>query len=323
MDFEAIIAEQKAKQAKLQSMSAEDYLRQFPRTATAYPWLREFPSAAALVKGLAWSLEEIEETLEKCERCPGLDKCELKSVGKPIVLRLARDENGEPRRDRDGSPLVMCDFVMCSLRRETELEAEREAVVEDLNLPTRLVRVLSGPLEESPAVRAAREWARGLPEGRIATDGTPRRGDVCEATGLFFVGPVGTGKSIALAVALTEAAKRTLHKGAYWPAAQLLEAMRPSEEREPEVTVEEVAEVPLLALDDLGVEQPTDWALERLDLLIDMRYEAMLPTLVATNLTRKELEEALGSRIISRLLHGATVVKVEGHDRRREGRSGD
>ncbi|MEW6047005.1 MAG: ATP-binding protein [Bacillota bacterium] len=324
MDIEAVLAEAQARREKLESMSAEDYLRGFPRVAAAYPWLAEFPSAAALERGVSWPLQEIEETLGKCERCPGLDGCQVKLAGSPLVLRRATDENGEPRRERDGSPVVTWDFTMCGVRRKAELEAKREAAIDSLHLPPRLTRVLwRGPLEESPAVKAAREWAAGLPEGGLTADGDLRRGDVCGAPGLVFVGPVGTGKSVALAVALVEAARRTLQGGRYWPVAQLLEAMRPAGDREPEVTVEEIAEVPLLALDDLGAERPTDWVLERLDLLFDMRYEALLPTVVATNLSRRELEEVLGSRIVSRLLHEATVVKVQGRDRRRGGRCDD
>lgn len=326
MDIEAVIAEAQARREKLESMSAEDYLREFPRVAAAYPWLAKFPSAAALVRELSWGellLEEIERSLEACEACPGLRNCPLARKGYQPRLCWVRNDQGNPRRDRNGLPVVTHDLFPCEAKRRALLEERREAAIDSLNLPARLVRVLSGPLEESPAVKAAREWAATLPAGEITTDGAVRRGDVCGAPGLLFVGPVGTGKSVAIAVALVEAAKRTLQSGRYWPVAQLLEALRPSEGREPEVTIQEIAEVPLLALDDLGVERPTDWALERLDLLFDMRYEALLPTVVATNLARRELEEILGSRIVSRLLHEATVVKVQGRDRRRGGRSDD
>lgn len=327
MDFEAIIAEARAKRAQLESMSAEDYLKDFPHVAAAYPWLREFPSAGALVQGIEKGgeslVQEVERALAACEECPGLESCPLVPKGHQPGLRWLQDEDGNPRRDRDGLPTVVRDFLICEPKQEALLEEQREALVDSLNLPARLVRVLSGPLEESPAVKAAREWAARLPEGEITRNDYVRRGDVCGAPGLLFVGPVGTGKSVALAVALAEAAKRTLKSGRYWPVAQLLEAMRPTGDREPEVTVEEVAQVPLLALDDLGVERASDWALERLDLLFDMRYEALLPTMVATNLARRELEEVLGSRIVSRLLHETEVVKVGGRDRRGRGKNDD
>lgn len=307
---------------QLESVSVAEYLRGFPRVAAAYPWLAEFPSAAALERGLTWGeflLQEIERALEACETCPGLESCPLVPKGYRPGLHRVRDEDGKPRRDESGLPIVTRDLLMCEAKRRALLEERREAVIDSLRLPPRLTRVLwRGPLEESPAVKAAREWAAGLPEGGITTDGDLRRGDVCGAPGLVFVGPVGVGKSVALAVALVEAARRTLQGGRYWPVAQLLEAMRPSEGREPGVSLQDVAEVPLLALDDLGVERVTDWAGERLDMLIDARYEAMLPILAATNLTRRELEEVLGSRITSRLMHDVTIVAVHGKDRRRK-----
>lgn len=326
MGFEAVIAEAQARREKLESMSAEDYLREFPRVAAVYPWLAEFPSAAALVRELSWGeflLQEVERALRACEACPGLRNCPLARKGYQPRLCWVRNDQGNPRRDRNGLPIVAHDLFPCEAKRRALLEERREAAIDSLNLPARLVRVLSGPLEESPAVKAAREWAARLPEGEITRNDYVRRGDVCGAPGLLFVGPVGTGKSVALAVALAEAAKRTLKSGRYWPVAQLLEAMRPTGDREPEVTVEEVAQVPLLALDDLGVERASDWALERLDLLFDMRYEALLPTMVATNLARRELEEVLGSRIVSRLLHETEVVKVGGRDRRGRGKNDD
>lgn len=64
---------------------------------------------------------------------------------------------------------------------------------------------------------------------------------------------------------------------------------------------EEVKKAPLLILDGLGTENPTDWAKEKLFQLLDYRYATRLPTVITTANTLEELEAA-DERILNRLL---------------------
>lgn len=59
--------------------------------------------------------------------------------------------------------------------------------------------------------------------------------------------------------------------------------------------------VPLLVLDDLGAEKPTDWTRERLFEIIDHRYNEELPLIITTNLTPDEMISDLGERICDRI----------------------
>lgn len=64
--------------------------------------------------------------------------------------------------------------------------------------------------------------------------------------------------------------------------------------------------VPLLVIDDLGLEPPAEWALRALYLILNGRYERMRPTIVTTNYTGQELEQLwshsdTGARILSRM----------------------
>jgi len=72
-----------------------------------------------------------------------------------------------------------------------------------------------------------------------------------------------------------------------------------------------VKEVPLLILDDLGVEQSTPWARAKLDEIIDYRYLNVLQTVVTTNLAPEKLEPRMASR-----LRGGIVVVLECEDYR-------
>ena len=55
--------------------------------------------------------------------------------------------------------------------------------------------------------------------------------------------------------------------------------------------------VPLLVLDDLGAENPTKWAQEKLDTLIDYRAVNALPLVVTTNLALDEFSKRIASRL--------------------------
>lgn len=80
---------------------------------------------------------------------------------------------------------------------------------------------------------------------------------------------------------------------------------------------------PVLCLDDLGAERPTDWARDELATVVERRYLAELPTIVTTNYRPSELAERLGrdelvigQRIVSRLTQDAVRIEFDGGDRR-------
>ena len=64
--------------------------------------------------------------------------------------------------------------------------------------------------------------------------------------------------------------------------------------------------VPLLMLDDLGVESSTRWVQQQLDTLVDHRLMNDLTTLVTTNLTMDELNFRIASRLQRR--NGKVIV---------------
>lgn len=79
--------------------------------------------------------------------------------------------------------------------------------------------------------------------------------------------------------------------------------------------------VPVLVLDDLGAGRPpTPYGLEQLEILIDRRYQAQLPTIITSNLpSYRDLAARLGhedkiagDRIVSRLIEGALRHRFDG-----------
>ena len=77
----------------------------------------------------------------------------------------------------------------------------------------------------------------------------------------------------------------------------------------------------LLIIDDLGVENDTTWAKEKLYEIIDFRYRNAKPTIVTTNLTLEQLQEKLTGedgvpRTYDRLIEMCYPIKLQGKSRR-------
>ena len=72
--------------------------------------------------------------------------------------------------------------------------------------------------------------------------------------------------------------------------------------------------VHLLVFDDIGAEKSSDWVQETLFVLINHRYEQMLPTILTTNCTLDELATRVGKRITSRLIEMCRCIRMDGED---------
>src|SRR5690606_28150228 len=67
-----------------------------------------------------------------------------------------------------------------------------------------------------------------------------------------------------------------------------------------------VRNAPLLILDDLGVENPSHWAQEKMFQLLNYRYSRRMPTVITTNADL----DMLGPRVRSRLLDESMIHRV-------------
>ncbi len=73
----------------------------------------------------------------------------------------------------------------------------------------------------------------------------------------------------------------------------------------------------LTILDDVGAEKPTDWVIERLMEIIDYRYREMLPLIITTNQSPKEMQARLGARIWDRLCEMCAQIVIYAPSQRR------
>ena len=163
---------------------------------------------------------------------------------------------------------------------------------------------------EPHIVAAARRFANSIDE---KLDG---------GRGLWFMGPVGTGKT-TLAMLVSKAALKAGRSVAIYSLPRLLNEIRDTHraERSHLALLDRLIAVDLLHIDDVGAERTTDWVLEELYSIINGRYEDQRSVVITTNiLDREALCEQITERTVSRLTEMCDELPLLGHDRRMDTR---
>jgi DNA replication protein DnaC len=173
-------------------------------------------------------------------------------------------------------------------RRFLEVSFEREPIVSLDRLVLRQVRTFTSAIEAN------------LDAGR----------------GLWFDGPVGTGKT-SLAILVAKAAKDAGRSYAVYPVPRLLAEIKRTFDRDASDTYmgffRRLCTVDVLVLDDLGAEKQTEWVLEQLYSIVNERWQDRRSIVVTTNIpdadpegpgrmlraSVHELHEAIGSGRVS------------------------
>jgi DNA replication protein DnaC len=147
--------------------------------------------------------------------------------------------------------------------------------------------------------------------------------NIAEGRGLWLMGHTGTGKT-TLGYMIAATAVQTRHSVLSFNAVALLNRIRDTfdadnRERRGDV-IRTLAEVELLHIEDLRVARPTEWVLEQLYLIVNMRYEEQRSIVFTSDIDSdehgplepnpKKLEEHIGRRTFSRLLEMCGDPKV-------------
>lgn len=156
-------------------------------------------------------------------------------------------------------------------------------------------------------VRELRAYVRNLDENLDA------------GRGLWLCGGTGTGKT-AMAMIVSRAALDAGRSVAIYSLPRLLSVIRESIDSEGGLLgfLDLLATVDLLHLDDLGAEYRTDWTIEQLYSIINMRYQDQRSVIVTSNPDPSQLADQLGDRTVSRLEGMCDVLPFHGSDARRD-----
>lgn len=136
---------------------------------------------------------------------------------------------------------------------------------------------------------------------------------------LILFGNYGVGKT-HLAAAIANEALRRHYRVLFAIVPDLLDHLRstfgPTSEVKYDDRFEMVRDVPLLVLDDLGTENTTPWAREKLFQIVNHRYNYALSTVITSNRKPEDIDPRIFSRMSDRTLCEEHIM-IDGADYRR------
>ncbi|HFH7018469.1 TPA: ATP-binding protein [Streptococcus agalactiae] len=141
--------------------------------------------------------------------------------------------------------------------------------------------------------------------------------------GLLFYGDVGSGKTYLACSIANELIEREQVKVKIMNLSQVINQIQKSAFKlDSNEIIDNLSNIPLLILDDLGIERDTSYAREQVYNIINSRYLKGRPTIFTTNLSLEIIQnpniELEYQRIYSRILEMTIPVKVTGEDFRRK-----
>ncbi len=233
-------------------------------------------------------------------------------------------------RDRSRAAAARCAYDLCDgsgLRYDAATNTAYDCRCRPQLIAARKARALSAVVprryrdvsfDRPPVTEIDR---RIVAATRAFADGIDRQLDA--GRGLWFMGPVGTGKT-TLAMLVSQAALRAGRSVAIYSLPRLLNEIRDTHraERSHVDLLDRLAAVDLLHVDDVGAERTTDWVLEELYSIVNARYEDQRSMVITTNiLDREALCEQITPRTVSRLTEMCDELPLLGDDHRMDLRS--
>lgn len=212
---------------------------------------------------------------------------------------------GSIAAERDGDWLVF-HCAICGTERARHVKtADPAQKRQQANLPQRFLGVKFEEDEQNKSTLfALRSWLADFKEG----NGLPSPA---------VWGNAGRGKTHLLSAVCARLIRECDASVWFRSARSLLRDLQDFD-GDADRTWKRATTVAVLALDDLGAQQATDWRQDQIADLIDARYEAELPILVATNFPPKAWPEAMDARTASRLRGMTFALELRGPDRRQQ-----
>lgn len=218
-----------------------------------------------------------EDGLRRCAVCREPLECIVESMGgqkRPIPCACAKNRDKAERRDRE--------------RRERVDAARRKATSSPFYDPSYDRFTFSADQHrDEEGFREAGAKCRSYAERFDELRTIP--------AGMLLTGPVGTGKSF-YASATVNALREKGFSALTVSTSRLLNVIRSNGNRQ--TIIDDLNSFDLVALDDLGAERDTDYAIEQLEAFVDARALAEKPLIITTNLTVNDIRKPSDMRYV-------------------------
>lgn len=149
--------------------------------------------------------------------------------------------------------------------------------------------------EASPRHAVSTRWLQAYRDGRCVN--------------LLINGPTGVGKTWEAAGITRELLLTDTVPVVFAHVPDMLDKLRPNQDGLSDIGQFQAA--PVLVLDDLGAEKPSEWVDEQLYRLADFRHNKLLPTIVTANMSVQQLEIRYNDRLMRRLFEGAGILTIK------------
>lgn len=209
---------------------------------------------------------------------------------------------------------------VCHAQRRAEVEAERQRQEETAERQRWEQRLRNAGIPRRFWERSFEHYATASPEQqrvlKLAQSYAARFQKVRDkGTCLIFSGGPGTGKThLACSILhhLLAAGYQAEFSGAYSLLRRIKSTWRPSSDESEHAVIRHYTDLDLLVLDEVGIQFGSETEKLLLFEILNGRYEAVLPTLLISNLPAPELETYLGARVMDRLReNGGTLATFD------------
>lgn len=211
---------------------------------------------------------------------------EFREIGELLQIH----QNSTPQPFREPDPPAEC--VTIGNRSRPVLEWLRDFGVPARSRGASFLSYRATTPEQSKALQVAQAMANEI-----------CRGSRREVRSRLFCGLPGTGKT-HLACSVIGMVLRAGKVSRYTTAPDIARSVRSSYSKASDTTEEiilgKLASVPLLVIDEIGLGIGSEHEKSMVLDVISKRYDEMVPTLVISNLSQKEIFAYLGERIIDR-----------------------
>ncbi len=263
-----------------------------------------------------WMLEKGREQAAIFEgRTP---KSQVHTMGDLSFCPLCNTPNQRDFPYPDGSVKRISCLCECKKKERDELEEKKREKERMARIERLRAKGISDP--------TYREWQFKSDDGenKKISDACRKYVDEWELIkkynhGLLLYGPVGTGKTFyacCIANALIDLRVPTLVTS-FPRLLNRLQAAGFGEDKN--ALVDSLTEYDMIVIDDLGAERKTEYALEQIFNIIDIRYRSGKPMIVTTNLSPKDIKNPdtiAYERILDRIVENCAPILIDGPSRR-------